>query len=88
MYWKEDTPTETPSIRVEIASYALMAFVKMGRIIDAVQVMRWLITERKATGGFHSTTDTVIGELKHTIKVLSDVVTLFYRNTSFSNDCH
>ena len=62
MYWKDDIAT----IRVEIASYALMAFVKMGRTNDAVEVMKWLITERQATGGFHTTTDTAIGELKHT----------------------
>lgn len=65
MYWYREVKSSVnagpASVNVEIAAYALMAFVNAGLEVEAVQIMNWLITQRTSTGGFHTTTDTVIG---------------------------
>lgn len=65
MYWYREIKTfstsESPSVNVEIAAYAIMAFVTAGRTIEAVPIMNWLMTQRSTAGGFYSTTDTVVG---------------------------
>lgn len=65
MYWNRELKSfnnaESPSVNVEIAAYALMAFVKMNRAAEALPIMRWLMTQRSSAGGFYSTTDTVVG---------------------------
>jgi CD109 antigen len=65
MFWyregKSLSTSESPSVNVEIAAYALMAFVEKNRLVEAVKIMNWLMTQRNSAGGFYSTTDTVIG---------------------------
>lgn len=58
------TPTDPynspPSVNVEITGYALLAYIKAGRILDGLPVMKWIIAQQSATGGFKSTQDTVM----------------------------
>lgn len=61
MSWKGSRESNLPSTLVEIASYALLAFVKMNRALEAVPIAKWLVSQRNANGGFYSTQDTVIG---------------------------
>lgn len=65
MYWYRDSQSLSGSVsqavNVEIAAYAIMAFVEHGKPIEAVPIMNWLMTQRNEKGGFYSTTDTVIG---------------------------
>lgn len=49
------------SVNVEMSAYALQALLEAGRDGDAVPVMKWLVTQRNANGGFESTQDTVVG---------------------------
>lgn len=49
------------SINAEMTAYALLAYIEAGRDTDAIPIMRWLITQRNANGGFQSTQDTVVG---------------------------
>jgi CD109 antigen len=58
---KQLSTSESPSVNVEIASYAIMALVTAKRSLEAIPIMKWLITQRSSTGGFYSTTDTVVG---------------------------
>jgi complement component 4 len=63
MFWYQQPKAfhsnDPPSVNVEIASYALMAFVERNRIGDGVKVMNWLKTQWP-TGEFQSQTDTMI----------------------------
>lgn len=65
MWWSRD-PTSLDvnkkklSIDVEIASYAIMAFVTVNRTVEALPVVKWLIKQQKSNGEFHSTTDTIL----------------------------
>lgn len=65
MHWcrelKLQRSTDSPSIKVEIAAYSIMAMVEANLVTDAVPIMKWLMTQRTDTGGFYSTTDTVVG---------------------------
>lgn len=58
MFWN---PSDNPSINVEIAAYAIMAFVTARRSIEAIPIMNWLMTQRSNTGGFYTSADTVVG---------------------------
>lgn len=49
------------TVNVEMTAYALQAFVEAGRSVDAISIMKWLITKRNKNGGFQSTQDTVVG---------------------------
>lgn len=64
MHWyreaKQLKTSESPSINVEIASYAMMAYINVGRGEEALKIMKWLMTQMNDLGGFYSTTDTVI----------------------------
>lgn len=77
MYWNREMRTvrssESPSISVEIASYAIMAFVTANRALEAIPIVNWLITQRSSAGGFHTTTDTVVG-----LQALSMIATKFH----------
>lgn len=48
-------------VDIEMTSYALITYVRRNLITDSVPVMKWLIRQRNAEGGFASTQDTVIG---------------------------
>ncbi len=58
------TPTDPwngpPSVNVEITGYALLAYIKAGRVLDGLPITKWLIGQQSASGGFQSTQDTVI----------------------------
>lgn len=65
-YWemvKLPTPSDPwcqpPSVNVEITAYALLSYIKAGRVIDGLPIMRWLLSQQSSTGGFSSTQDTV-----------------------------
>lgn len=77
MFWfrevKALTSKDSASVNVEIASYALMAFVKSGLAREAVPIMRWLMSQRTSKGGFYSTIDTVVG-----IEALTMMASEFY----------
>lgn len=91
MFWHRERNSlkkdESPSIQVEIAAYAIMAFVKAGRGVEAVPIMKWLMTQRQDHGGFYSTTDTVLG-----IQALAMMATEFHTDVdmdikvSYEND--
>jgi CD109 antigen len=59
---EEKVATEK-ALKIEIASYALLAYVEAGesKMDDAIRIMNWLVTQRNPNGGFHSTHDTAIG---------------------------
>ena len=60
---EEDTPWyhKPSSVNVEMSAYALQAFLEADRDNEAVPIMKWLVTQRNANGGFASTQDTVVG---------------------------
>ncbi|XP_076755633.1 thioester-containing protein 1 allele R1 isoform X2 [Xylocopa sonorina] len=49
------------SVDVEMTSYALLTYLKRNLVVDSIPVMKWLVRQRNAEGGFASTQDTVIG---------------------------
>lgn len=57
MFWEEINP----SVQVETAAYTVMAMVKVNKAYRVLPIVNWLVTQRQASGGFYSTTDTVIG---------------------------
>lgn len=56
-YW----PHPTPAVMVETAAYAVMAFVTLEKHMQASQIVNWMLSVRQETGGFYTTTDTVVG---------------------------
>ncbi|KAJ6643551.1 CD109 antigen [Pseudolycoriella hygida] len=67
-YWEKvklaspsDPWCQPPSVNVEITSYALLSYIKAGRIVDGLPIMKWLLSQQSSTGGFSSTQDTVMG---------------------------
>ncbi|XP_064467079.1 CD109 antigen-like isoform X2 [Ornithodoros turicata] len=46
---------------VEMTAYALLTYVLRRDISNGVNIMRWLISQQNANGGYTSTQDTVIG---------------------------
>jgi len=59
--------------QIELAAYALMAFVEAGEPDVAVKVMNWLITKRNSNGGFESTHDTVLA-----MEAIGKIAQVFY----------
>lgn len=51
----------TDSKKVEIASYAILAHVKLERTADARHILNWLISKRNREGGFFTPSDTIVG---------------------------
>lgn len=49
------------SVDVEMTSYALLTYLRRNLVTDSLPVMKWLVKQRNAEGGFSSTQDTVIG---------------------------
>lgn len=49
------------SIDIEISAYAAMALLENNLIGDALPVLKWLVDQRNAFGGFASSMDTVVG---------------------------
>ncbi|KAG7209379.1 hypothetical protein KM043_015478 [Ampulex compressa] len=49
------------SVDVEMTSYALLTYLRRNLVSDSIPVMKWLVQQRNAEGGFASTQDTVIG---------------------------
>lgn len=64
MFWNQKPDilrnTNSASMNVEIAAYALMAFLQADQMENAFKVKNWLVNQRQATGGFYRTTDTAI----------------------------
>lgn len=71
MYWEKSMPPTDESrfrrkrpnsINTEMTAYALLAHLQVGGLsASAVQITRWLLTQRNAEGGFESTQDTLVG---------------------------
>lgn len=84
MYWYRESRSlssqDSKSVNVEIAAYALMAFVSRKEMESAFSIMNWLITQRSGTGGFFSTIDTVIGTEALTIMATQ----LFHPNVNIN----
>nr|BAR45614.1 thioester-containing protein 3 [Scolopendra japonica] len=64
-YWQKPEPTaageiEVKSVDVEMTSYALMTYILQNDLSEAMQILKWLISERNSNGGFKSTQDTMI----------------------------
>ncbi|XP_053387777.1 CD109 antigen-like [Mercenaria mercenaria] len=49
-----------PSADIEASSYALLAYMKLGRTSEAFPIVKWLVSQRNPTGGYRSTQDTII----------------------------
>ncbi|KAK9304587.1 hypothetical protein QLX08_004027 [Tetragonisca angustula] len=49
------------SVDVEMTSYALLTYLRRNLVADSIPIMKWLVQQRNAEGGFASTQDTVIG---------------------------
>ncbi|XP_053692161.1 thioester-containing protein 1 allele R1-like [Sabethes cyaneus] len=54
-YWQR------PPVEVEIAGYALLSYTAMRKYLDGFPIMRWLVRNRSALGGFRGTQDTFVG---------------------------
>ncbi|XP_076646328.1 thioester-containing protein 1 allele R1 isoform X2 [Halictus rubicundus] len=48
-------------VDVEMTSYALLTYLRRNLVTDSIPLMKWLVKQRNAEGGFASTQDTVIG---------------------------
>jgi CD109 antigen len=48
-------------VSVEMTSYSLLTYILRGKAADALPLVRWLLNQRNAYGGFISTQDTVLG---------------------------
>ncbi|CAK9821472.1 CD109 antigen [Anthophora retusa] len=48
-------------VDIEMTSYSLLTYIRRNLIADSIPVMKWLVKQRNAEGGFASTQDTVIG---------------------------
>lgn len=48
-------------LQVETAAYAVMAYVNIGKHLEAWPIVNWMMTQRSFVGGFYTTTDTVLG---------------------------
>ncbi|KAG5667286.1 hypothetical protein PVAND_015272 [Polypedilum vanderplanki] len=68
--WRQN---QVNSVNVEMSAYALQALLEAGQESEAVPIMKWLVTQRNANGGFQSTQDTVVG-----LQALSRLATRIY----------
>nr|UCK81477.1 CD109 antigen-like protein [Arenicola marina] len=57
--WRPPT-RQAKSTDIEMTSYALMTYTRLGMVSDGIPVMKWLVAQRNALGGFASTQDTVM----------------------------
>lgn len=55
------------SIDVETTSYALLTYLERNLVADSLTVMKWLVRQRNAEGGFASTQVIIIINLKLSI---------------------
>ena len=61
LFWKAKSDAVlVTSQDVEIAAYNVLTMVKLGKFSEALQVIKWLASQRNANGGFKSTQDTMI----------------------------
>lgn len=49
------------SVNIEMTAYGLLTIMEGGSFTDGLPVMKWLLSQRNAEGGFQSTQDTVVG---------------------------
>lgn len=63
MHWNFLTieKSKIRALQVEIASYVLLACLKLGREENSTNAFNWLIKQRTPNGGFFSSHDTVLG---------------------------
>ncbi|XP_046483767.1 CD109 antigen isoform X3 [Neodiprion pinetum] len=69
MWWSKPIPEDNKnpwyslpsSVDVEMTSYALLTYLRRNMVADSLPIMKWLVSQRNADGGFASTQDTVIG---------------------------
>jgi len=85
MHWNREktniNSNDGNSIKIQIASYAIMALVKLKQAERARPIVKWLLEYRNSHGGYPSTTDTVaafqalamVGPLYYSPKTLMDV---------------
>lgn len=78
-YWTKDLEPSLSeaeaniSVMVEIAAYALLAFLKSGDKDYALTIMHWLTSKRNSEGGFYSTQDTIIS-----LQALAEIAKVFH----------
>lgn len=76
-FWEKELKVKkgsTPaSIKAEIAAYVILAYVKIGKAVDAIPIVNWLVAQRNSGGGFLSTQDTVIS-----LQALTSVAEILY----------
>jgi CD109 antigen len=77
-YWKKSGGAGTSSVDRETTGYALLAYLEAAKTKDAIleeakPIMKWLVNERNAKGGFQSTQETVVG-----LQALSQIAKLIY----------
>jgi CD109 antigen len=64
MFWEKESNgtlgSTSPATKNEIAAYMILALVQSKRSIEALPIVKWLITQRNSGGGFASSHDTVI----------------------------
>lgn len=68
LHWDASTPQSNSgrsgwatSTAVENTGYAVLALLEHGDRINALDAVRWLISQRNAYGGYRSTQDTIVG---------------------------
>ena len=69
MWWSKPIPKDdknpwyslSRTVDVEMTSYALLTYLRKNDLTDATAIMKWLVKQRNAEGGFASTQDTVVG---------------------------
>ena len=61
MHWSGRSSGSSGSLDVEATAYGLLALCEAGKAGEAYGAAAWLLKERNAFGGYHSTQDTVVG---------------------------
>ncbi|KAH9489553.1 hypothetical protein Btru_038419 [Bulinus truncatus] len=54
-------PLRANSVDILITSYAILTFISLNRIEEALPAVRWLTSQKKADGSFVSSQDTILG---------------------------
>lgn len=63
-WWSKPIPTNDKnpwyhslprSIDVEMTSYGLLTYLNRNLVVDSIPIMKWLVKQRNAEGGFAST---------------------------------
>ncbi|XP_076182301.1 CD109 antigen isoform X1 [Ptiloglossa arizonensis] len=68
-WWSKPVPKDDKNpwyslprpVDVEMTSYTLLTYLRRNVVTDSIAIMKWLVKQRNAEGGFASTQDTVIG---------------------------